>query len=84
MGSEMKSFFTRSWKTTLWGFVIAIGQYLVLAPLANVRWLGDWTNGDNRHLIMRIGVAVAVAGCVLLGISSRDHNVSSEKAGVKK
>jgi len=62
----MKTHITKSWKTSTCGVLIGIGQFLVLAPLANVRWLGNWTNGDNRHAYMCAGVVLAVAGCTLL------------------
>ena len=80
----MKSFFTRSWKTTLCGLGMGAGNFLVLAPVANIRCLGSWINGDARHSYMVAGVVVVVASCVLLGIVSRDHNVSSEQAKGEK
>lgn len=80
----MKNFLIASWKTTFAGLVIAAGQVLVLAPLAHFRALGPWVNGDSRHDYMVAGVILAALGSVLLGIVSRDHNVSTEKACGKK
>lgn len=73
-----RTFLTRSWKTTLCGALIGAGQFLVLAPVAQLRFVGPWVNGDNRHAYMVAGVLLTVLASTLLGLACRDHNVRSE------
>lgn len=76
----MKHYVTTSYKTTLCGLLIGAGQFLVLAPVAQLRGIGSWVNGDNRHIYMVAGVILATLASVALGIVCRDHDVSSEQA----
>lgn len=59
----------KSWKTTLGGIMLAIGT-----PLSTV------TTPNWVHLL---GLSLTTAGGLLLGVSARDNNVSSEQAGIK-
>lgn len=81
MKTKTRTFFTRSWKTTACGIAIGTGQFLVLAPMAHLRGVGPWVGGDNRHAYMVAGVFITVIASILLGVASRDHDVSSEQAG---
>ena len=60
----------KSWKTTLGGILIG------LAPLIIGMESPEWAS--------QVGVIVGAIGGVLLGVSARDHNVSSEDAGAHK
>lgn len=71
----MKTFITKSWKTTLCGVGIATGLGLMGAPLIG------WVNCDHRHAFMVCGWFICVGSALLLGIACRDHNVTSEQAG---
>lgn len=57
-----------SWKTTVGGILMGIGT-----PLAAM----------GEGVYATIGVAMTTLGAILLGVSARDSNVSSEDAGVK-
>jgi hypothetical protein len=58
----------KSWKTTVGGILLAIGT-----PLS----------ASGEGIYQTIGVLMAAVGAVMLGITARDNNVSSEDAGVK-
>ncbi len=55
-----------SWKTTLGGILMGVG-----APLA----------GMGEGIYATIGTVMMAMGGVLVGVSARDSNVSSEDAG---
>ena len=57
-----------SWKTTVGGILLGVG-----APLA----------AGGEGIYSTIGTVMMAVGGVLLGVSARDSNVSSEDAGVK-
>lgn len=57
-----------SWKTTLGGILMGVG-----APLA----------GMGEGFYATLGTVLLAIGGILLGVSARDSNVSSEDAGVK-
>ena len=59
----------KSWKTTLFGAITALGAYLI-------------TCNDPSWLPL-VGKALTVAGPLLFGAFARDNNVSSEQAGAK-
>lgn len=59
--------FGPSWKTTLGGILAAVGLGLRHAPIANA---GDWAD------------CITAVGVGLIGLSARDNNVSSERAGI--
>ena len=57
-----------SWKTSVAGIITALGAAL---------------QQSTEPLIHSIGQFLLALGPLLLGLSARDHNVSSEKAGLK-
>ena len=59
----------KSWKTTLFGAVTALGAYL--QTIQDPSWLP------------MIGKGLVIAGPLLMGLFARDHNVSSEQQGIK-
>jgi hypothetical protein len=58
----------KSWKTTLAGILVALGTSL--------------TQSSDKTL-QTIGAILTPVGSLLLGLSARDNNVTSEKAGAK-
>lgn len=61
----------RSWKTSLGGILTALAAGLTQKPDA----LGEWTQP--------VAGILAIVGPLLIGMSARDNNVSSEDAGAK-
>jgi hypothetical protein len=59
----------KSWKTTLFGVLTALGAYL--QTVQDPAWL------------QMVGKALTVAGPILLGLFARDNSVTSESAGAK-
>ena len=57
-----------SWKTTVGGILLGVG-----VPLS--------TAGEGIY--KTVGVILAAAGGLLVGISARDNNVKSESVGAK-
>lgn len=66
--SSIKKMKKSSWKTTLGGALMALGQFIPQFLPADYHWLSGTLTG---------------IGGVILGASARDNNVTSEQAGVK-
>ncbi len=60
--------FTKSWKTTLFGAIGAVGIYVLTLDFAGAAMIGGILNALSLFLI---------------GASARDNDVSSEEAGAK-
>lgn len=61
----------KSWKTTIGGLALAIGQGLN----AQGESLGTWASP--------LGQILSILGALFLGFNARDNKVSSEDAGIK-
>jgi len=58
----------KSWKTTLGGIMLGIGSPLAAA---------------GEGIYKTIGIVLVTIGGLLVGISARDNNVTSEAAGAR-
>lgn len=58
----------KSWKTTVGGILLAIGGFFLTQDFAFAEVIAQVINA---------------IGALLLGVSARDNNVSSEEAGVR-